>query len=521
MTRFKSKNFAVLRNFYPLFMSIIICFMGYIFVYFYAYNQQRTLTLNTNHVTVVKIDNLYTYLRSLAIAINAFTATDCQEVKPSLQKIIIRFPNIKSISLLKDNKPYCSTNEHLSTTDIPPISADHFLVEPRSFDNYLVVWNDKLYFKQIPHARNNTSLLIDLGYYQALRDTLAPRTPSQVVLLKLKEHTITDEGIENKSTTLYQSITERSFRNYNFYIKTGYKVPLDFFSIVKDHPLPIVIVLLVATIAYILTLWFIRNIANAYFELQSAIKNGHIKAYAQPVIESRTGRLSGIEILARWHHPKLGLINPDTFIRVAEESGLIIQLTQGLFKQVAKVLTSYAERLPDHLHIGFNISREHCKSLQLVDDCKAFLAQANNKNLILVIEITERELIEVTDMTKKLFQELHALNAKIALDDFGIGNSNLSYLNNFSIDYLKIDKSFVSHIGSDALSKNILDSIIEITQACNIESCAEGVETQEQAIYLKEKGVTYLQGYYYLEPIAIEGFVKHSIFQKCLKPTAS
>lgn len=517
MTRFRSKHFAVLRKFYPLFMSVIIGVIGYMFAYFYTYNQQQTLTVNTNHITLGKIDNLYTSLRSLSIAMNAFITIDCEVAKPGLQEIVTRLPNIRAITLLKDNKPFCSTNEHLKPSDIPPITSDNVAIEPRSFNSYLILWNNQLYFKQIAHDKN-MSLLIDVGHYQVLKDILVPRTPFQVIMLKLKNHVITEHGIIDTPIKLYQSITERSFRNYNFFVKTGYTVRLDFFSMVKYHPIPLLIVLFASIIAYVLTHWFIRNVANAYYELQSAIKNGHIKAYAQPLIYSHSGQLSGLEILARWHHPKFGLINPDTFIQVAEETGLIIQLTQALFKQVATTLADYADRLPDQLHVGFNISREHCKSLQLVEDCKKFLVQAKNKTIILVIEITERQLIEVTDMTTKLFKELHELNAKIALDDFGVGNSNLSYLNNFAIDYLKIDRSFVGHIGSDALSKNILDSIIEITQACNIESCAEGVETEEQALYLKEKGVTYQQGYYYLEPIAIEDFVQHPMFQKCLRP---
>lgn len=516
MTRFRSKHFAILRKFYPLFMSVIIGVIGYMFAYFYTYNQQQALTINTNHITLGKVDNLYTSLRSLSIAMDAFISVDCNEAKPSLHEIMTRLPNIKSITLLKGNTPFCSTHDHLKPFDVPPLTSDSIPIEPRSFNSYLIFWNNQLYFKQIDHDKN-MSLLIDIGHYQVLKDILIPRTPLQVILLKLKNHVITDQGIQNEPIRLYQSVTERSFRNYNFYVKTGYTVPLNFLSMVKYHPTPLIIVLIVAIIAYILTYWFIRNIANAYYELQSAIKNGHIKAYAQPLVYSQTGKLSGIEILARWHHPKFGLINPDTFIQVAEDTGLIIQLTQALFKEVATTLSDYADRLPDNLHIGFNISREHCKSLQLVDDCKKFLKNANNKTIILVIEITERQLIEVTDMTTKLFKELHKLNAKIALDDFGVGNSNLSYLNNFAIDYLKIDRSFVGHIGSDALSKNILDSIIEITQACNIESCAEGVETEEQALYLKEKGVTYQQGYYYLEPIAIEEFVQHHLFQECLR----
>jgi EAL domain-containing protein (putative c-di-GMP-specific phosphodiesterase class I) len=124
-----------------------------------------------------------------------------------------------------------------------------------------------------------------------------------------------------------------------------------------------------------------------------------------------------------------------------------------------------------------------------------------------VLELTERELIEPTEITCRLFEALHALGVMIAIDDFGTGHSSLGYLRNFNVDYLKIDQSFVAMIGVDALSGHILDSIIELSGKLDLGIVAEGVETAQQCQYLASRGVDFLQGYLFGRPLPCEEFV--------------
>lgn len=210
----------------------------------------------------------------------------------------------------------------------------------------------------------------------------------------------------------------------------------------------------------------------------------------------------------RWQHPKEGLVRPDLFIPLAEHSGLIVPMTRALLHQTAAQLAPHAARWRPGFHIGVNITARHCEDLDLVEDCRTFLAAFAPGQVTLVLELTERELIKPTDITRQLFDALHQLGVMIAIDDFGTGHSSLGYLRNFNVDYLKIDQSFVAMIGADALSRHILDSIIELSGKLDLGIVAEGVETAEQCEYLAAHGVDFLQGYLFGRPLPGDEFIK-------------
>ena len=183
-------------------------------------------------------------------------------------------------------------------------------------------------------------------------------------------------------------------------------------------------------------------------------------------------------------------------------------MTRALLRQTAAQLAPHAERFARGFHIGVNITARHCQDLALVEDCREFLAAFTPGQVILVLELTERELIKPTDITRRLFDALHELGVMIAIDDFGTGHSSLTYLRNFNVDYLKIDQSFVAMIGVDALSRHILDSIIELSGKLDLGIVAEGVETIEQCEYLAAQGVDFLQGYLFGRPLPCDEFIK-------------
>lgn len=209
----------------------------------------------------------------------------------------------------------------------------------------------------------------------------------------------------------------------------------------------------------------------------------------------------------RWTHPKEGLVRPDLFIPFAEHSGLIVPMTRALMQQTAALLGPLSATFTAPFHIGINITASHCKDLELVEDCRTFLAAFAADSINLVLELTERELIEPTDITRQLFEQLHALGVKIAIDDFGTGHSSLGYLRKFNVDFLKIDQSFVAMIGVDALSRHILDTIIDLSAKLDLGIVAEGVETQAQADYLTAHHVNFLQGYLFGKPMPATEFI--------------
>jgi EAL domain-containing protein (putative c-di-GMP-specific phosphodiesterase class I) len=225
------------------------------------------------------------------------------------------------------------------------------------------------------------------------------------------------------------------------------------------------------------------------------------------VVHGASKQWSGAEVLMRWNHPKEGLVRPDLFIPFAEHSGLIVPMTRSLMQQTAQLLAPLSPSFKEPFHIGINITASHCQNLELVEDCRAFLDAFAPGSVHLVLELTERQLVEPTPVTLHLFERLHELGVMIALDDFGTGHSSLVYLRQFKVDFLKIDQTFVGMIGVDALSRHILDSIIELSAKLDLGIVAEGVETPEQSDYLSAHGVNYLQGYLFGRPMPGADFI--------------
>jgi len=244
-----------------------------------------------------------------------------------------------------------------------------------------------------------------------------------------------------------------------------------------------------------------KRTSSPTHEMQRALDAAEFVPYFQAVVHGDSKKLSGIEVLMRWNHPKEGLVRPDLFIPFAEHSGLIVPMTRSLMQQTATLLAPLSASFKEPFHIGINITASHCQDLDLVKDCREFLDAFAPGSIHLVLELTERELIEPTAITHQLFDQLRDLGVKIAIDDFGTGHSSLGYLRQFNVDYLKIDQSFVAMIGIDTLSSHILDSIIELAIKLGLAMVAEGVETQQQSDYLTAHNVNFLQGYLYGRPM--------------------
>ncbi|MNZ98896.1 Cyclic di-GMP phosphodiesterase YahA [compost metagenome] len=213
----------------------------------------------------------------------------------------------------------------------------------------------------------------------------------------------------------------------------------------------------------------------------------------------------GAEVLMRWQHPNAGLIRPDLFIPQAEVSGLIVPMTSLIMAEVGQRLAAEQRRLPEGFHISFNISAAHCRDYILLRECREFLARFEPGKVVLVLELTERELLVADPHTLSLFRQLNETGVRLAMDDFGTGHSSLVYLQQFNVDYLKIDQSFIGRIGTESLSKHIVDNVIDLGSRLGLTLIAEGVETRQQANYLKGK-VTYLQGYLFGRPVPLRQF---------------
>ncbi|EFU6845683.1 EAL domain-containing protein [Salmonella enterica] len=231
--------------------------------------------------------------------------------------------------------------------------------------------------------------------------------------------------------------------------------------------------------------------------------------YIQPIMDIKNNRIKGGEVLMRWMTPEAGVIPPNKFIPLAETSGLIVPMTRELFSSTSNNFRSHTTLLPTDFHLGFNISQLHLQDGSIIADCQNIINAMLPCRVKLVLELLERDPFEYTDEIKSTFTKLKEMGVDFALDDFGTGYSTHDYLQNFDIDYIKIDKNFIKMIGIDIISQHIVDNIISLANNLNIDVIAEGVETVSQEIYLKERSVKYMQGYLYGHPVPLDEFVKN------------
>ena len=239
--------------------------------------------------------------------------------------------------------------------------------------------------------------------------------------------------------------------------------------------------------------------------LLKAIRKGEIRTIYQPIVSSSDGGIVGVEALCRWHHPTDGVISPDVFIPMMEQTGLIVLLTQYQLEQIAQDMIIIAPLLGRPFYVSVNFSQKHYTSGTFLHDCDHLIKTLRQSGCQLVVEITEREELKMTPEITKRFTWLRSAGVAIALDDFGTGYSNLSYIASLKPDYLKIDKMFVSHMRPGHTM--LLDCVIELAAKLRISTIAEGIETQEQAAYLKEKGVNSQQGFYWHRPADREALI--------------
>lgn len=232
--------------------------------------------------------------------------------------------------------------------------------------------------------------------------------------------------------------------------------------------------------------------------LRTALKNDEFQLYYQPKVDIQTNKIIGFEALIRWFHPQLGLISPNEFIPVAEDTGLIVDIGEWVLLTASEKLLHWHKEGYDDLTMSVNISLRQF----IQGDLPATVANVLNTTKLepayLELEITESMTLHA-DHAISTIDKLKEIGVKISIDDFGTGYSSLSYLSKFAIDRLKIDQSFIRTL--DFSNKSIIRSIIGLADNLNIDVIAEGVETKEHVQFLTEEKCTEAQGYYYSKPL--------------------
>ncbi|MDW5266216.1 MULTISPECIES: EAL domain-containing protein [Acidobacteriaceae] len=233
-------------------------------------------------------------------------------------------------------------------------------------------------------------------------------------------------------------------------------------------------------------------------ELKKALKHAEIVPFFQPMVGIRTGKLVGFEVLARWLHPQRGTIRPDEFIPVAEETGLIGELTETILLQAFAATTA----LQKDLNISVNISPIQLRDPSLPDEIRRAAEMAAFPLHRLTVEITESALVDNLELAASIASRLKSLGVKLALDDFGTGYSSLRNLQALPFDELKVDRSFVSSMIQSRDSRKIVAAVIGLGQSLKLTTVAEGIENETQADILRWLGCDVGQGWLYGPPVA-------------------
>jgi Predicted signal transduction protein containing sensor and EAL domains len=239
--------------------------------------------------------------------------------------------------------------------------------------------------------------------------------------------------------------------------------------------------------------------------LRAGLRRDEFSLVYQPIVRLDTRQCVGAEALLRWRRRDGTLIRPDLFIPIAEESGIITSITRRILDLIEREAPEFIMAFP-RLYVSINLSSRDLQSRDIVKRFNDLMHRSGIKPENLTVEATERGLIDVA-LATPIVHDIRAAGIRVAIDDFGTGYSSLSYLTQLQVDFLKIDKSFIDTIGTTAPTNTVVLHIIEMAKSLNLAMIAEGVETDAQAQFLRDRGVQFAQGFLYATPMSLEDLV--------------
>jgi diguanylate cyclase (GGDEF)-like protein/PAS domain S-box-containing protein len=253
-----------------------------------------------------------------------------------------------------------------------------------------------------------------------------------------------------------------------------------------------------------LNLWHLES------DLQKALHRCQLFLHYQPIVSLSTGQISGFEALLRWNHPQRGLVPPDEFIPIAEESGLILVIGEWVLREACQQIQHWKTQFPQHsaLTISINLSNKQLKDIRFVDIIDQVLRETGLEGKFLTLELTESMLIDDLDSIIKTLTQLRERGIHLSIDDFGKGYSSLSYLHKLPIDSLKIDRLFTNQIGVNPESCNVVRGLSFLARSLGLTAVIEGIETANQLLHLENLDCAAGQGYYFSPPLGCQEIEK-------------
>jgi EAL domain-containing protein (putative c-di-GMP-specific phosphodiesterase class I) len=260
------------------------------------------------------------------------------------------------------------------------------------------------------------------------------------------------------------------------------------------------------------------TLARTKLTLQNALAHALSKneffLHFQPKMNMKSRQIVGVEALLRWKNKDLGMITPKEIIILSEETGLILPVSEWIFRAAFKQLKVWHDMGMSTLTMAVNCTTRQFKQASFVENLIKLITEVGISPEYLIIELTESTIMEDTENTLRILNALKNIGVNIAIDDFGTGYWSLNHLRTFTIDEIKIDKSFIKQIATDELSATLTKTIIAMAKKLKVKSIAEGVETRDQYQFLKAEECTEIQGYYLTQPLSDEAmthFLKHPV----------
>ncbi|HAC30413.1 MAG TPA: diguanylate cyclase, partial [Marinobacter hydrocarbonoclasticus] len=241
--------------------------------------------------------------------------------------------------------------------------------------------------------------------------------------------------------------------------------------------------------------------------MRKALELGEFELYFQPIVDTASGGLVAAEALLRWNNPAMGMVMPDRFIPLAEETGLIIPIGEWVIKEACQAAYCWQAMTGREISIAVNVSPRQFRDPGFTDAIMRALNDSNLRPELLELEITERLILDNSIETADILKQLDKVGIRLSVDDFGTGYSALSYLKSYPFDTLKIDKSFVQDVLKENEDASLVRAIINMAHSLGLKVVAEGVEEEDQTHFLKAEHCDYSQGYFYSRPLPEQDFI--------------
>ncbi|EMF0789990.1 EAL domain-containing protein [Klebsiella aerogenes] len=424
----------------------------------------------------------------------------------ALEQAALRYPHIHGVFLYHNGEIYCSSLRQRFTPDATFQDVTRSATDGKTLLlSGMKAFPGKVFLAYI-RGNQKSGVVVTIDAYW-LRRWFAADGQNGILIgdkVLAREQTITEaRTVRSRITNILSS-------------------PLSGTSVVSfRHDTPylvfwpaLAVLILTAGLLIVLALGrFHRNAFPTVRQLEQAIYAGEIVPWYQPIVDATTGLVKGAEVLARWHHPRKGVLPPGTFIPLAERSGLLIPMTYALLDQVRRDMDVLKFRLPEKFYISVNISA----TPEMVEALSATLTGfrlAFLNHLRLVVELTERTAVRSDSPVIGLLRDLRAEGIEIALDDFGTAFSNISKIQKIPVTMIKIDQMFIRKLADSMESQRLTESIIELARNNCLSVVAEGVETAFQSEFLAARGVALQQGYYWSKPLPAMDFARYLIWHR-------